>query len=320
MKRLKLRRLALVAMAGLVVPAAACSSVQVGDGASPVPPLVGVSLNSLEYPFIVTMNDSMKAAATTNGVTLNTLDSRAKVATELSQMEDLITRRPKVIVMDAVDAKSSQAAGRLVNQAKIPLVLVDNRFDTGSTIDVASYVGTDAKESGRLEAQALNKALPDGGKIIFLVGVYGAPWTENRKAGFLEVVDKNISIATEIEAHGARADGKTVMEDLLRRYQTPGSIDAVVAQNDEMAVGAISAIREANRQSEFKTIISVDGSEAGLAAVKDGTLTATIRQDPAKIGAAAVETAAKVARGEQVDKEVLIPFETVTKDNVADFS
>lgn len=281
--------------------------------------MIGVSLNSLEYPFIVTMNDAMTDEAQKEGVGLVTVDSRASVATELSRMEDLLTRNVDVIVMDAVDAKSSEAAGKRVNAAGIPLVLVDNRFADDSDIDVVSYVGTDAKESGRLQAEYLNQALPEGGKIIYLVGVYGAPWTENRKAGFLEVVNDNVEIATETEAQGSRADGKTVMEDLLRRYSTPGEISAIVAQNDEMAIGAVSAIQEAGREDEFQVIVSVDGSEAGLEAVADGTITATILQDPDEIGRVAIQTARKVAAGEDVEKEIFIPFETVTADNVADF-
>lgn len=280
---------------------------------------IGVSLNSLEYPFIVTMNDAMQDEAAQSGLSLVTVDSRANVATELSQMEDLLTRNVDVVVMDAVDAESSEATGKRVNAAGIPLILVDNRFAEDSDIDVVAYVGTDAMESGRLQAKYLNEALPDGGKIIYLVGVYGAPWTENRKAGFLEVVNDNFEIATEIEAQGSRADGKTVMEDLLRRYSTPGEIVALVAQNDEMAIGAASAIREAGRADEFKVIVSVDGSAAGLEAVTDGSITATILQDPDEIGRVAIQTAKKVAAGEEVEKEIFIPFETVTAENVADF-
>jgi ABC-type sugar transport system substrate-binding protein len=280
---------------------------------------IGVSLNSLEYPFIVTMNEAMNDEAISEDVRLITVDSRAKVATELSQIEDLLTQNVDVVVMDAVDAESSEAAGKRVNAADVPLILVDNRFAEDSDVDVVSYIGTDAMESGRLQAEYLNDQLPDGGKIIYLVGVYGAPWTENRKAGFFEVLNDNFEIATETEAKGSRADGKTVMEDLLRRYSTPGEIVALVAQNDEMAIGAISAIEEAGREDEFAVIVSVDGSEAGLEAVASGRLSATILQDPDEIGRVAIQTAKKVAAGEDVEREIFIPFETVTADNVADF-
>jgi ABC-type sugar transport system substrate-binding protein len=301
----------------VAVSALALGGCSAGAGASG--PTVGVSLNSLEFPFIVTMNNSMKSEAKSAGVNLVTVDSRNNVSTELSQIEDVIQRNPKAIVMDAVDAKSSQAAARKVNAAKIPLIAVDNTFAEGSGIKLASYVGVDAQKSGELQADYLNKALPDGGDIIYLVGIYGAPWTDQRKAGFEKVVDKNVHVATEIEAHGSRADGKTVMEDLLRRYSTPGQIKAIVAQNDEMALGAISAIKEAGRMKEFGLIISVDGEDAGLKAIKDGTLTASVKQDPATIGKTAIDVAKKVAAGTSVKSQYLIPYTVVTKDNVGQF-
>lgn len=317
----RMRRLGATALAVGITGAllAGCASDSGTDGGgSGDAPRIGVSLNSLEYPFIVAMNDAMNAEAKESGVSLTTVDSRATVATELSQMENLITQRPDVIVMDAVDAESSQAAGKLVNQAGIPLVMVDNQFTEDSSIDVAAYVGTDLTETGRLEAEYLNKALPDGGDIIYIVGVYGAPWTEQRKAGFLEKVNSNFNIATEIEGKGSRADGKTVMEDLLRKY-APGQIQAVVAQNDEMAIGAISAIKEAGRMDDFKVIIAVDGSAAGIKAVADGDLTATVRQDPEGVGNTAIQVAAKVARGESVDAVNLVPLTVVDANNVKEF-
>jgi len=266
----------------------------------------------------VTMNESITAAAKGEDLALTTVDSRATVATELSQMENLVTQKPDVILMDAVDSKSSVPAGELVNKAGIPLVMVDNTFGEDSGVEIAAYVGTDLTETGRLEAKFLNEALPEGGNIIYLVGVYGAPWSEQRKAGFFEVVNDNITVATETEAQGSRADGKTVMEDLLQRYSA-GEIDAVVAQNDEMALGAISAIKEAGRLDEFSVIIGVDGSDAALDAVAAGELTATVRQDPAGVGEAAIEIARKIIEGEKYEKETFVPLTTVTADNVAEF-
>jgi ABC-type sugar transport system substrate-binding protein len=278
---------------------------------------VGVSLNSLQFPFVVTMNSAMKTTAKYNGVALNVVDSRNSVATELSQVEDLIQRRPKVIVLDPVDAKSSQAAGRRINAAGIPLVEVDNKFLDGSGIKVKSYIGTDAVESGRLEAEYINKALPDGGNILYLVGVYGAPWTDQRKAGFDEVLHKNIHVVTETQAQGSRAAAKSVMEDLLHRYPDAGDVQGVVAQNDEMALGAISAIQGAGRMKQFPLIVSVDGEPAGLAAIKAGTLTATVKQGADDIGRTAITVAKKVAAGQSVKSKYIIPYTVITKQNVS---
>lgn len=280
---------------------------------------VGVSLNSLEYPMVVIMNDSMKAVAEEEGLNVTAVDARNDVATELAQIEDLITKRPDVIIVNPVDAESSAAAGRLVNEAGIPLVTFDNNFADDANVDVAGYVGSDATESGRLQAEWVNSVLPDGGNIIYLVGIYGAPWTERRMEGFYGELNSNIEVATETEANGSRADAKTVMEDLLRRYPNAGDIDAVVAINDEMAIGAISAIEEAGRLDQFPLIIGADGGDAALQAVEAGSLTATVAQDPELVGATALETAVKVAKGESVEKINHIKQTVVTKDNIADY-
>lgn len=279
---------------------------------------VGVSLNSLEYPMVVIMNDAMNDSAADQDASLQVVDSRNSVSTELSQVEDLITKQPQVIIMNPVDAESSQGAGRLVNQAGIPLVTIDNNFSEDADVDVDAYIGSDATESGRLQAQFINEQFPDGAQIIYLVGIYGAPWTERRMEGFYGELNDNITVATETEAQGSRADAKTVTEDLLRRYSGKGEIDAIVAINDEMAIGALSAVAEAGRSEEF-VVIGADGQDSALEAVEQGTLTATVAQDPVTVGAKALEIAIAVARGDKVEKVNHIAQTVVTAENVEDF-
>lgn len=310
-------RARIAALAGLT--AAAIALTACSGGAAAGTDTFGVSLNSLEYPMVVIMNDAMQETAADDDVALTTVDARNNTATEMSQIEDLITRKPSVIIMNPIDSESSQSAGARVNAADIPLVTMDNNFAEDADVDVVSYVGSDATESGRLQAKYLNEMLPDGGNIIYLVGIYGAPWTERRKEGFLEVLNDNITIVSEMEAKGSRAQAKSVTEDLLRRYSTPGEIDALVAINDEMGLGAISAIEESGRMDEFKVIIAADGSDPALDAVEAGKMTATIAQDPIAVGKTAIETARKVAAGESVERVIHIPQQIITADNVAKF-
>ncbi|MEA4944522.1 MAG: sugar ABC transporter substrate-binding protein [Propionicimonas sp.] len=281
---------------------------------------VGATLLSLQYPFLVTLDDAMKAQAEKSGVELTSLDPRQSTATELSQIEDLITKKVDAIIMIPVDQKASQAAAAKVNQAKIPLVLVNTRFSDDFTGESVTYVGSDDTEAGQIEGQYALDQLPQGGNIIYLVGQYGGASTERRKAGFDETIKgSSINVSTEIEAKGSRADAKTVMENLLRRYSTKGEISGIVAQSDEMAIGAASAIKEANRSDEFKFIIGVDGSEAGLKAVQSGDITATVFQDAVGQGTKAMEVTADYLAGKTVDKEYVIPFQLVTKDNLDQF-
>jgi ABC-type sugar transport system substrate-binding protein len=285
--------------------------------------VVGVTLLTLESPYLVTMAKAMTAEAAKKGINLISLDPRGDVAKELSQVENLITQKVNLIIMVPVDQTSSQNAAKEVNAAGIPLMLLNTKFsDTFASNGgkVVSYVGSDDTDAGKIEGDYVAAQLHDSGNIVYLVGDYGGPATERRKAGFMSVMkDKpNLKIVTETQGHMARAAAKTIMENLLQKYPK-GTIQAVVAQNDEMAIGASSAIQEAGRLDEFKVLIGVDGSPPALAAVKAGTMTATVFQDAVGQGTGAIDVASTILSGGKVDPSVVIPFKLVTKDNVASF-
>ncbi|WP_020576171.1 sugar ABC transporter substrate-binding protein [Actinopolymorpha alba] len=281
---------------------------------------VGVTMLSLQYPFLVRLAGAMNAEAARKHVNLVLLDPRHDVATELDQVQNLITRGVDLITMIPVDEQSSQTAARKVDAAGIPLVLLNTRLSSGFTRTgghYVTYVGANDVTAGRIQGEYLAKQLPDGGNVIYLVGQYGGASTDRRKAGFDAVLKRhpNIHVVAEVQAHGSRAEGRTITENLLHRYQT-GQIQALVAQNDEMALGALSAIDAANRRGEFKVVMGVDGSPQGLAAVRRGDLTATVFQDAGAQGRALVDTVAKILDGQKVPSTVDIPFRLITRQNV----
>jgi ABC-type sugar transport system substrate-binding protein len=285
--------------------------------------VVGVTLLSLQSPFLVTLDNAMKSEAAKEGIDLVSLDPGQSVSKELRQVEDLINRKVDLIVMIPVDQRTSQAAARLVNQAGIPLVLLNTKFTDDFTSDggkFVTYVGSDDTVAGVIEGQYLVKNLPKGGNVVYLVVEYGGASTERRKVGFESAIKDraDLSIVTELQGHASRAKGTTIMQDLLQKFGK-GQLQAVVAQNDEMAIGASSAIQAADRLGEFKVIIGVDGSKPALDAVTAGTLTATVFQDAVRQGTEAVATASKILAGQPVEPQLLIPFELVTKENVASF-
>lgn len=302
--------------------AAAASSSGTGGGAAGK--TIGATLLSLQYPFLVTLNDSMKAEATTQGVNFDSLDPRQKVDTELSQIEDLITKKVDLIIMIPVDVKQSGAAAKKVNEAGIPLMFLNTKLDDSFAAGggkVLTYVGSNDVSAGEIQGQYVVDTLGStGGKIIYLVGQYGGASTNLRKEGFTNILKNHpeISIATELEAHGSRAEAKTIMEDLLQKYGK-GGISAVICQNDEMALGALSAIQAAGRRDEFKAIMGLDGGSEALTSIQQGGLTATVFQDAKAQGVGAIDAAEKILGGQTVDPVIDIPFKLVTKDNVASF-
>jgi ABC-type sugar transport system substrate-binding protein len=152
------------------------------------------------------------------------------------------------------------------------------------------------------------------------VGEYAVASTERRKEGFESAIKDypKLNIVTELQGFSSREKRKAVMQSLLQKYKK-GELQALVAQNDEMAIGASSAIQEAGRLGEFKVLIGVDGSKPALDAVTAGTLTATVFQDAVGQGTQAVVAAGKILAGETVMAQTIIPFQLVTKENVSSF-
>lgn len=320
------RLVGLGAAVAVVALTAACgSSSSSGSSASGSPTAtetksIGASMINLRDPDLVIMSDAMKAAADSSGDKLELLDTKGDVPTELQLIEDLITRKPNAIIMQALDGEASQQAAKQVNAAGIPLFTLSTDFAEGNTLKIESYIGVDDTEAGKIQGKYVNDQLPNGGKILYIVGTYGASWTDRRKAGFEEVKNANIEVAQEIQANGSRDEGKKVMEDMLTRFGPDSGISGVVCHNDEMCIGAASAIAEAKRQSEFKFVIGVDGTSAGYTAIKDGGMTATVRQDSAGQGTKAIEVVNEFLAGKTIDKRYYLPWTLVDKANVGQFA
>ena len=243
--------------------------------------------------------------------------------TERSQIQNLISRKVDLIVMYPVDQKTSQTAANLVNKAGIPLILLNTKFSRDFKSDggnFVTYVGADDTVAGEREGQYLADQLPEGGNVIYLAIEYGRSATEERKAGFESVIKDhpNLGVVSEIQGYASRAKAKTIMENLLQKYGK-GQLQAVVAENDEMAIGASSAIQAADRLGEFKVLIGINGSKPALDAVTAGTLTATVFQDAVAQGTQIVVAAGKILAGETVEQQFVVPFKLVTKENVSSF-
>ena len=292
-----------------------------------VPPgdkkFVGVTLLNLQFSFVVAVGDAMKAEAAKEGLELVCLDSARNVVTELSQVENLITRKVDLIVMYPVDQKSSQTAANLINKAGIPLVLLNTEFSNDFTSNggnFVTFVGPNDVVAGEIEGHYLVNRLPEGGNVIYLAIEYGRSATEKRKAGFESVIKDhpNLRMISQLQGYASRTKGKSIMENLLKKYGK-GQLQALVAENDEMAIGASSAIQAADRLGEFKVLIGINGLQPGLDAVSAGTLTATVFQDATAQGTQTIIAAGKILKGETVKPRLVIPFQLVTKDNVSSF-
>jgi inositol transport system substrate-binding protein len=312
--------LRVVTLVGAVALAVLCLA---NSAAADDKKVLGATVLSLQFPYVVALSEAMKAEAAKEGFDLICLDSARSVMTEKNQIESLITRKVDLIIMSPIDQATSQAAAMLVNKVGIPLLLLDTKFNSDFKAaggKFATFVGTDDTIAGEIEGQYLADKLPEGGNVVYLAIEYGRSATELRKAGFESVTKDhpNLEVVAELQGYASRVKGKIIMETLLQKYGR-GQLQAVVAENDEMAIGASSAIQAADRLGEFKVLIGINGLKPGLDAVAAGTLTATVFQDAVRKGTQIVVAASKILAGGTVEPQFLFPFILVTKENVSSF-
>ena len=187
------------------------------------------------------------------------------------------------------------------NAANIPVITIDRSSDGG---EVLTLVASDNVKGGEMAAQFILDKIGENGRVVELEGVPGASATRERGKGFDEFADGKLEVVEKQSAEFDRAKGLTVMENIL---QSTKDIQAVFAQNDEMALGALEALEAAGKTDVI--VVGFDGNEDGVKAVKDGRLNATIAQQPEEMGRIALQAAYDHFSGKKLDKKIDSPLE-----------
>ncbi|QIB70149.1 ribose ABC transporter substrate-binding protein RbsB [Aminipila butyrica] len=266
---------------------------------------IGLIVSTLNNPFFVDLKDGAQAKADELGAKLVVLDSQDNSATELSNMEDLITQGVDLILINPTDSKAVGSAVAAANEAGIPVITLDRSAETG---DVVCHIASDNVAGGKLAGEFIVKELNGAGKVVELEGVPGASAAIDRGTGFNEAIaESDLEVVAKQTANFNRAEGLSVMENIL---QAQPEIDAVFAHNDEMALGALEAIKASGRDI---MVVGFDATDDALAAVKAGDMAATVQQLPKEIGASGVEAAMKVLAGDKVDASIPVDLSLVTE-------
>jgi inositol transport system substrate-binding protein len=213
------------------------------------------------------------------------------------------------------DKEGSAPAVNLVVQAHKPIVVVNAIV---SNLDKANaYAGSKDAEAGQIEAQRIVDVLNGKGNVVIIHGPNGHSAEVQRSEGIRDVLAKhpNIKVVAEQTANWDRAQALNLMENWLASGQ---KIDAVLAQNDEMALGALKAIEAAGKQGQI-AVIGIDAIPDALKAVADGKMVGTVFQDAKQQGSMAVDLAVNLVQGKPVEHDNYIPFQLVTTNNVAQF-
>lgn len=264
-------------------------------------PVIGLSLSTLNNPFFVELRDGAKKAATAGGADLVVLDAQDRADKQASDIEDLITRKVKVIIVNATDSDAIIPSILAANAANIPVITVDRSANGGK---VAYHVASDNVAGGKLAGDYIKKLLGGRGNVVELQGIPGSSAARDRGAGFNTVL-KTAAGLKRVASQPAdfnRAKGLSVMENIL---QSQPAIAAVFAHNDEMALGASQAVQASKRKI---LVVGFDATPDALAAVKAGTLAATVAQRPGDIGRLGVQRALEIVKtGKVPAKTVNVP-------------
>jgi inositol transport system substrate-binding protein len=280
---------------------------------------IGVSMAQFDDNFLTVLRNGMSDyAKTLNGVELQIEDAQNDVAKQQSQIQNFIAAGVSAIIVNPVDTDATAAMSKIAADAGIPLVYVNREpVNVDSLPDKQAFVASNEMESGTLETQEVCKLLGGKGKAVVMMGELSNQAARMRTKDVHDVLAtdacKGIEIVEEQTANWSRTQGA----DLMTNWLSAGlEFDAVIANNDEMAIGAIQALKAAGRSMDSVVIGGVDATQDALAAMAAGDLDVTVFQNAAGQGQGSVDAALKLAKGEAVEKKVYIPFELVTKDNL----
>ena len=266
---------------------------------------VGLSVSTLNNPFFVTLVDGAQTKADELGVELIVVDASDDSAKQASDIEDLVSKGIKVLIVNPVDSDAVAPSIEDVIAAGINVIAVD-RMVNG--VDVDCSIASDNVLGAELAAQFLVDTVGEGAKCAELQGVNGASATVDRGAGFHNIADSKLEVVASQTANFNRAEGLTVMENIL---QASPDVQCVFAHNDEMALGALEAL-----EGKEVVVAGFDATDDAIQAVKDGKMAATVAQQPDLMGSTAVEAAQKLMAGESVESSIPVEVKLVTAENV----
>ena len=272
-------------------------------------PKIGMVLSTLNNPFFVNMKDGAEKEAEKLGYDLVVLDSQNDPAKERANVEDLVQLGVVALLINPTDSDAVVKTVEVANKSNIPVITLDRQANGGK---ITSHIASDNIKGGEMAAEyVLDKFKDEKGPInvVEIQGIPGASATRDRGEGFHNIMDKNdkfnfISIQA---ADFDRQKGLQVMENII---QANPNIQVVFAHNDEMALGAVKAIKVSGINA---LVIGFDGNDDAKDSIDANEMTATIAQQPDLIGALGVELANKIYNGESIKDKIAADLKVYTK-------
>ena len=289
-----------------------------GDGSGKQ--TVGFSQMENNGPWRIAETKSMRDEAAKNPkYELIVTDAQSQTAKQVSDVEDLVARGVKAIFLAPREFEGLAPALQAAKNAKIPVFLIDREAAGKVGEDYVTFIGSDFVKQGERVGEWLAKETNGKAGIIELQGTAGSSVAIDRAKGFKNIIDKNpeMKILASQPADFTRAEGQRVMENLIQAHGK--NITAVYAHNDEMALGAIQALKSAGMNpGKDVLVVSIDGQKSALEAIMAGDMNITVESNP-RFGPVAFETYEKYLKGEQLPPKIILEDKFYDKSNAAQF-
>ncbi|MCK1191007.1 substrate-binding domain-containing protein [Streptococcus uberis] len=273
---------------------------------------LGVSISTTNNPYFVAMKDGLDKFAGEKKVSLKVADAQDDAARQADDIQNFISQNVDAILINPVDSKAVVSSIKAANSANIPVILIDRGSEGG---DVLTTVASDNVEAGKMAAEFVVKELGEKAKAFELSGVPGASATVDRGKGFNKIAKTKLDILSSQSANFDRAKALNTAQNMIQGHK---DVQVIFAQNDEMALGAAQAVKSAGLKDIL--IVGIDGQPDAHDAIKNGDITATIAQQPAKMGEIAIQAAIDHYQGKKVKKTTVSPIYLVTKETVVQYN
>ncbi|NBO20738.1 MAG: sugar ABC transporter substrate-binding protein [Rhodobacteraceae bacterium] len=284
---------------------------------------IGVSMALFDDNFLTVLRNGIQSYADANGTKVQIEDAQNDVAKQLDQIKNFVASGVSAIIVNPADTSATQAMSDAAAAAGVPLVYVNRQpVNVDSLPDNQAFVASNEVESGTLETTEVCRLFKEQGKteanVYVMMGELSNQAAVQRTADIHDVMasgkcEVKLNIIDEQTANWSRDQAQSLMTNWL---SSGAAFDGVIANNDEMAIGAIQAMKAAGLDMSKVVVGGVDATQDALAAMKAGDLDVTVFQNAAGQGQGALDAAIKLAKGEAVDQKVYIPFELVTPANI----
>jgi ABC-type sugar transport system substrate-binding protein len=274
----------------------------------------GVTFLGYQEAFPATIRKLMIVEAMKREIDLTVYNGQESTVRQIDHIKEMIRDKVNVIILNPVDADGAVAGVDLAVKAGIPIIGVNAIVNSDQLL---TYIGSNDIQAGEIEMQFIADKINGKGNIVVLNGITGQSSQVQRARGIMNVLNHypKIQVLEQTSANWSSEEAYTLIKQWFAKH--PGQIDAIVSQNDEMALGAVRYMKEASLP--HIPIIGVDGLPEALSAVESGDLDATVFQDAAGQAKMAIDVAQRVATGGHLAKTYFIPFQIVTKDNVSSY-